>query len=89
MIAQPVEQTIRVRRYAWSCERNQRAERGGLALERDLNEQIAIDVGVKCRVVFDKVSTSFNRNRVRRGAHRQSNTSVDRHHGSDIDIFCH
>ena len=60
MVAKPVEQTVRVRGNSWSRQRDERAERGGLAFQRKFLEQRAVHVGVKRRIVLQQVAAAFD-----------------------------
>ena len=55
VIAQAMKKAVRVGGDAWRGERNQRAYRGGSALQRKLVEQAAVHVGVKYGRIFQKV----------------------------------
>src|SRR6202451_257186 len=47
VVAEAVEEAVGIRRNAGSGGGDEGAERGGLAFERDLDEEVAIDVGVE------------------------------------------
>ncbi len=60
VVAEAVEEAVGVGRDAGGGQRDQRAERGGLALQRHLVEQVAVHVGVECGVVFDQVAAGLD-----------------------------
>ena len=60
VIAEAVEEAVGVGGDAGRGEGDQRAERGGLALQRELVEEVAVDVGVHGGVVFDEVAAGFD-----------------------------
>ena len=60
MIAQAVEEAIRIGRDAWRGERHKRAKRRRWAFERKLLEQVAIHIGVRRRVRFDQIAARLH-----------------------------
>ena len=56
VVAEAVEEAVGVGRDAGRGERDQRAEGGGLALQRQLLEEVAVDVGVADGIVLDQVA---------------------------------
>ncbi len=90
MIAQPMEQPIRVRRNPRRRQRHQRAQRRRLALQRQLLEQVPVHIRMSHRVVFDQVaarrrhlhhrrSLARLQRRVHRHRHRRTHIRVLRH----------
>ena len=58
MIAEPVEKPVRIRGDSGGCEGDQRAHGGRRAFQRDLVEKLAIDVGVRGRIIFDQIAAA-------------------------------
>ena len=56
VIAEAVEEAVGVGGDAGDGQRDQRAERGRLALERNLDEEVAVHVGVEGGIVLDQVA---------------------------------
>ena len=61
MVAEAVKEAVGVGGDAGRGERDQRAERGGRALQRHLVEQVAVNVDVESGVVFDQVARGLDR----------------------------
>jgi hypothetical protein len=61
VVAESMKETVRIGCYTRRGQGYQRAQRRRLALQRQLIKQAAIDVGVKCRVVFQQIAgRNFN-----------------------------
>ena len=61
MVAQAVKEAVGVGGDAGCCRCDKRAERRRLAFKRNLDEHVAIDIGVEGGVGFDKVALRLHR----------------------------
>ena len=80
VVAQPVEEAVRVRSNARRGKRDERAERRRLAFQRHFLEQVAVHVRVSDRIVLDQVLARRRHlhhgrglARLQRGIHRNRN----------------
>ena len=60
VVAEAVKQTVGVGRHAGRGEGDERAKRGGCALQRHLVEQVAVHVHVESGVVFNEVAAGLD-----------------------------
>ena len=87
MIAQSVKETVRVGRDSWRGQRYQRTQRRRLALQRHLDKQVTIHVGVEGWVVFNQVASGFNRHRRSCSANLKDQFQVGSDDGADLEIL--
>ena len=86
MVAEAVKEAVGVGRNAGGGERDQRAERGGCALQRHLVEQVAVHVGVEGGVVLNQVAAGLDgdglagagdlKNKLEADSHRRANLNI-------------
>ena len=66
---------------------DQRAERGRLALQRHLAEQIAVDVGVEGGIGFDEIAVGLNGDGLRTRGHLERKLEARTHNGANIETL--
>ena len=86
MVAQAVKEAVGVGGDAGRGERYQGAQRGRLAFQRHLVEQVAVHVGVEGGVVFDQVLAAFDGHGGRLDADCELDVHVLGHGRTDIHI---
>ena len=87
MIAEAMEEAVRVGGDAGRRQRHQRAERGRLALQRHLLEKTPVHVGMEGGIILHQIVTARYRDRIGFSSQLEAYVRNHRHRGTDIDIL--
>jgi len=87
VIAESVEETVRIGANAWSGECHERTEGRGRTFERKLVEDQAIEIGVSAGIGSHQIAGAGYGDFGFRGAEVQFETQIDRSRRADVDIL--
>ena len=87
MVAQAVKQAVRVGGDAGCRERDHRTQRRRRAFQRNLVEQLFIDVGVEGGIVLHQIGAGFDVDRFGRARHLKIDLHAGGHHRPDLHIL--
>ncbi len=89
VIAEPMEEAVGVGGDTRGGGGDERAERRRLALERHLDEQVTVNIGVKGGVIFDQVArgAGLHRNRLAGGGDLEDQFEGGGNHGVDFEAL--
>src|SRR4051812_29353308 len=82
-----MEKTVRIGSDSRRSQSNQRTNRRRPALERNLVEEVAINIGMKRRIILQQITCGFYRHGLCRALYLQCNIEVHGDDGSNINIL--
>ena len=87
VVSKTVEETVGVSRDARSGGLDERTEAGSLALHWNLDEEVAVDIGVEGGVGFDEVAAGFHSDGLSCARNLQAQLEVDSDQRADLKVF--
>src|SRR5664280_2278564 len=88
MVAHTVKESIGIRRDARRGQRDQRTQLRGRALQRKLGEQTAVHVGMKRRIILQKIAgLALDHDVFGRASYLQSDFKGKWHSGTNINVL--
>ena len=87
VIAHSVKQTVGIRRDARRGQCDQRTQRRGRTLQRNLVKESAIHVGVESRIILYQVPSTFDGHTCGRSFHREVDFQRQRYSGTNLNVL--